>query len=217
MNKLFCIICLLFMTESVLGQQTAITSSGKKVKLNDNGSWEYIEINVGQSHGFRNIPWGSSREDVKNNEKGEIEYEDNDAVFYKGSIANIRCTIIFIFVDNLLVRGRYYFEAGHIDNNAYIDDYKKIKNLLLEKYGKADEDEQVWEDDTFKDSFTSWGMAISLGQMNYYTIWYTEQTLISMQLYGNNYKIKHDNMIHKFLRIKIRSNSKFGFSFFYHT
>jgi len=184
-------ILLLISGSLIWGQETAITSSGNIVILNEDGTWKLLKNEIDKSISFRKSTWGCSKEIVKAQEDKEIIYEDDDAIIYKGSISNLECSIIFIFTSEKLIRGRYYFDENHSNTNSYIDDYQLIKKLLIEKYGNPKEDEQIWKNDLYKDDYTGWGMAISLGHMYYYAKWETDQTEIFIQLYGDNYKIKH--------------------------
>jgi hypothetical protein len=191
MKKITFTLILIFSCLHLWGQEVATTISGQSVILNKDGTWKYVELDIDGKKTFRKVSWGCSKEDVKSTEDKEIFYETDDAIFYKGTISGLNCTIIYIFANNMLVRGRYYYDEAHSNKNSYIDDYQLIKKLLIEKYGNPNEEEQIWKNDLYKDDYSGWGMAISLGHMYYYANWKINQTNISDQLYGDNYEVKH--------------------------
>ena len=80
---------------------------------------------------------------------------------YKGNVAELNCYILYIFVDGLLVRGKYVIIEEHSNRNDYISDYKKLKNLLQEKYKKPSKDEIYWKNDLYRDEYQSWDLRLA--------------------------------------------------------
>ena len=173
------------------GQSIAISNDGTIVQLNDDGTWsKQIEVKIANSI-FRNTKWGMSIEDVKKVEKLTISFENNDSLFVETSINGLICDSIYIFADNKLVRGRYFFKENHSNLNNYINDYMSIQELLTMKYGKPIDENQIWRDDLYKEDSDNWGMAIASGRMFFYSDWETEDTIIHQEIWGDNYEIKH--------------------------
>jgi len=171
-------------------QETAITESGKKVLLNSDGTWKYIEISEKNGATFRKVPWGLSKEDVKKIENKEVAYENDKALWYSTSLAGLKCSAIYVFAADKFIRGRYYIDESHSNNNDYIDDYDKLKQLLKEKYGEPLEDKQIWKDDLYKNDYSEWGIAVASGKMFYYATWENEDSKIEIQLWGDNFRVK---------------------------
>jgi len=147
--------------------------------------------------GFRQVIWGMSQEQVKEIEKDEFvqkQYSKStglDILAYKGQAGGFECLIAYYFAENQLVEGRYVFMEKHSNRNLYIDDFKNIKNSLIEKYGKPEGDNVIWRDDLYKDNPSDWGMAICIGHLVFEATWKLFETKINLQLKGDNYKITH--------------------------
>jgi len=141
---------------------------------------------------FRSVSWGMTIEEVKQSEKLELLHEgDADLLYSSEYVAGLPATIIYRFQNQKLVQGSYTFDALHSNANDYIDDYNNIKEALTKLYGNPLVDEQVWKDDLFKDDPSSYGLAVSAGQLLYATQWETETTAIVLGLSGDNYEISH--------------------------
>ncbi len=85
----------------------------------------------------------------------------------------------------------YLFTEQHTNKNDFIDDYHRLKKLLVKKYGKPSKDTHTWKNDLFKDDPQDWGMAICVGDLVYYSEWETQNTNIFLFLTGGNYEINH--------------------------
>lgn len=187
----FVFLTCLFMNSITFSQQRAVTEDGKTVILYSDGTWKYDTSTPyeADSNAFRDTYWGMTKTQVKAVEKSELVKEDTDLLAYKGNVAELNCYILYIFVDGLLVRGKYVIIEEHSNRNDYISDYKKLKNLLQGKYKKPSKDEIYWKNDLYRDEYQSWGFAVSLGHLVYFTEWKTPTTDINLGLYGENYDI----------------------------
>lgn len=147
--------------------------------------------------GFREASWGMTQEQVKKLETSEFfqkQYSKStglNILAYKGQAGELECLIAYYFAENQLVEGRYLFIEKHSNDNLYIDDFKKVKISLIEKYGKPTNDNIIWRNDLYKDDPEDWGLAISIGHLAYEAVWKSSKTQISLQLLGDNYKISH--------------------------
>lgn len=175
--------------------QTAVTQDGRKVVLHGDGRWEYaqqetklaIAQNVGG--GFRKTNWGMSKEEVKAIE-GRIDADDSgNALTFNSQVAGLDCLVIYIFVQNKLVRGKYAITTQHSNDNSYLTDYANLKEMLSKKYGKPVKDNVWWADDLYKDNPPEWGMAVGAGHLTLYSEWSTPETLVNVILSGDNYQI----------------------------
>lgn len=146
---------------------------------------------------FRDATWGMSPEQVGKIEKSKSFQKLHskstglDIVGYKGQAGAFKCFIAYYFAENQLVEGRYSFIEKHTNRNLYISDFKNIKDSLIEKYGKATKDNVVWRNDLYKDDPSDWGMAVSVGHLNFEATWKLPETKIHLLLKGDNYKITH--------------------------
>lgn len=143
--------------------------------------------------GIRNTTWGMNMSDVKSAETALFmeESSSNDLLVFSTIIANKKTSIVYIFVDDILVRMKYIFLEEHTNKNAYLSDYQEFEALLKRKYGQASKENVFWGQDLFKEDRDKRGLAVSLGHLSYYTLWTLNGTSVIHSLTGDNYKINH--------------------------
>jgi hypothetical protein len=148
-------------------------------------------VTFAQTQSFRKIPWGSTREEVKNIEKSELVTDQPDKMIYKSNIIDHECNLYYYFsLNNKLMRSAYMFTNDYEDYNSYVDDYDKIKAFLISKYGPAATDKQIWKTlSNFKSERIAWGQALASGDLLFETSWETPTTKIKLYLGMNKNKI----------------------------
>lgn len=139
--------------------------------------------------GFRNNSWGDNVTSVKAKEKFELVQEETGILAYKGRIAGMDMLLGYLFTGDKLTTGKYIVTEDHSNKNDYITDYDKLKKILTEKYGEPKEDEKYWKNDLYRDDYSDWGFAVSLGHLIYYSTYQNEKTELTLMLSGENYKI----------------------------
>jgi len=139
---------------------------------------------------FRQTTWGMSKEQVKATEDKKPGFEDDTALGYDVMISGKDFLCNYFFVEDKLYRSIYSLSGKHTNKNLYIDDYEELKEILTKKYDKPKIDKIDWKNDLYKDDKSDWGMAISIGHLVYIATWETPTTIISLALYGDNYKIR---------------------------
>lgn len=155
------------------------------------------EIPAISKSGFRETSWGMSQEQVKKIEKSEFMKKKHskssglDILIYNGKVGDLDCIYAYYFAENQLVEGRYVFTEKHANNILFIDDFRKVKESLTEKYGKPTKDEVIWKNDLFKSDHSHWGAALGIGHVFFQVAWNTSETLLLLQLSGDNYKVDH--------------------------
>lgn len=195
--KTLILTSLLLLQLIVYGQQSATTEEGKKVLLKADGTWEYVkevEVNTEPKFGtfdFRKTSWGMTKDQVKASETEKLEKEDTDLLAYSGTVSSLNAFIIYVFVNDKLVRTRYLFVEEHTNENDYVSDYKSINSALTEKYGKPKSDKEYWSNNLYKTDYDRRGFAVSLGHLKCFSDWSTNVTEITAALTGDNYKIEH--------------------------
>ena len=90
-----------------------------------------------------------------------------------------------------MTRAKYFFVAEHTNKNDFINDFLRLKEALIQKYGTPVIDDRIWRKTLYQDTQEHWRTAISRGDLVYLAIWKTERTEISTYLSGENYGIKH--------------------------
>ncbi len=141
---------------------------------------------------FRSARWGMSKQQILRLEGVPDEQDSSnglDIVQYLQTVLNMDCMIGFVFAENKLVKAKYSFMARHGDKNQYIQDYTKIRDILVEKYGNPETEAARWEDSRYKDEPSNWGQALSLGHLRFDSTWQDSETEIHLRLNGGNENI----------------------------
>jgi hypothetical protein len=141
-----------------------------------------------QVYDFRETTWGMSKEQVKATEDRKADYEENDVLCYKVNIFGGNYYCFYSFLEDTLYNGGYIFTEEHTNKNLYIYDYEELKVIITKEYGKPTMDEINWKNDLYKDDKSEWGMAISIGDLEYWALWETLNTkigLIFMKIWKN--------------------------------
>ena len=149
----------------------------------------FINVSLAEDFTFRKTKWGMSESDVKASEPLEIAESGDGWFSYKTNVLGKDVYVVYIFIDNQLVRSRYILAESYTNNNNYIDVYQSFKSILEKKYGKPVEDQTIWMDDNYKNDYSDWGMAVSLGDLTFYSTWINNSTEITNTLSGNNFSI----------------------------
>jgi len=164
-------------------------SSTELGKLEDNLRSQ-DDLNKFSQFGFRFSSWGDSKASVKAKEKLEIVDESSSLLAYKTTIGMIDLLIGYLFTNDKLTTGRYLVTETHTNKNDYITDYNTLKKILDQKYGTPKKDEKYWKNDLYKDDYSEWGFAVSLGHLIYYATYENEKSEITIMLNGENYEIQ---------------------------
>lgn len=186
-------------TDGLLSEiEEAILNDDLKLALEKTDELENLLNNMiyqvreksGDSYDFRRVYWGMSKEQVKSTETEEIAFEQQNILSYKSTIISLDCLIGYIFTDNKLTRTKYLITEEHTNENSFISDFNTLKSALIEKYGEPATDEHYWLNDLYKDDYSDWGFAVSLGHHSYFATWETSNTRIYLGLMGDNYSIE---------------------------
>ena len=126
---------------------------------------------------------------VKSSEPLDVAKEDENLLGYETTVIGKDVFVVYFFIDNQLVSARYLLAESHTNRNDFITDYNDFKEILTKKYGKPKQDESLWKNDLYKDDYSDWGFAISLGHLTYLSSWETQDTEIINILMGDNFDI----------------------------
>jgi hypothetical protein len=141
---------------------------------------------------FRDTRWGMSKNQVFELEGRPTHHEKSyglETIKYRKKAIGLDCSIEFIFAGNKLIRAKYIFLKEHKHKNQYISDYKKIKDWLTEKHGMAQGSNVTWRNDLYKEDYSNWGLAVSLGHLEYGSLWKNQEVEIFLTLSGENNKL----------------------------
>ena len=84
------------------------------------------------------IDWGAAKDKIINREgrpSGQEKIDGLEIIRYKRSVIAKNCLVEYVFDNNRLVTARCNLLEKYADKNRYIEDYLKIKNHLVSKFG----------------------------------------------------------------------------------
>ena len=168
-----------------------VTEDGKKIILNTDGTWEeYKEVSLSNTEfDVRKVNWGMNQAQIRETETLELIIDEADTVAYEGKLNNNACLIVYRFYNNKLSSMDYIFKHTYSDDARFVNDFETLKDSLIKKYGKPLESNRHFFSETYEDSYTDWGMALSTGELSFFTTWIVNQTKIMLALYGDNYEV----------------------------
>jgi hypothetical protein len=163
---------------------------------------------------FRKANWGMTQAQVMATEPGrpaEVRQENGETIVKYDSVkaAEFAGRLIYIFVNDKLVRAKYVSNAEHSEWNDFIVDFHAVEPILMEKYGKPVAERAVWDNDLYQQerlpyldqdralasdilpSDQNAGLSVSLGYLRLYTQRSGAHTKIVHTLTGGNHRIVH--------------------------
>ena len=83
------IILMLAISTFAYGQESAITATGRRVILNEDFTWSFIEENTSEGFDFRKTHWGMNMEEVALSETLEkVESGSDDILMYNAKVSD---------------------------------------------------------------------------------------------------------------------------------
>jgi hypothetical protein len=163
---------------------------------------------------FRKVTWGMTQAEVLATEPdrpAEVLHSKGEVIVRYDAVRAPELTgrLIYIFVDDKLVRAKYVSSAEHAEQNDFIADFRAAEPILMEKYGKPTAERAVWEDDLYQQERLPYldqdralpadilpsdqhaGLSISLGNLRLITQRRNARTKITHALTGGDSRIVH--------------------------
>ena len=147
------------------------------------------ELKIFSEVGFRKSKWGNSKNYVKDKERAKLINENENVLAYNKKLGKFDVVFTYNFTKNKLTTGDYLIVNKYSDKIEYVYDYMHLQKVLNGKYGKAKTDTIIWNIDTYRKDFSKRGIAVSEGQVEMYTVWNTENSIITLKLSGLSGKI----------------------------
>jgi hypothetical protein len=142
---------------------------------------------------FDEMHWGVSKKHILEMEgkpSSQERAKGQDTMRYIQKVINMDCAIEYIFAANALKKTKFSFLNTYPgDKNAYLDDYRRIKDALVQKFGRPVEENMNWLDSSYRDDFSNWGEAITLGHLVLNSRWLTPRTQIRASLGGADERV----------------------------
>lgn len=152
---------------------------------------ECREAPEGKAILFAGVPWGSSRDQVIAAMGRQPRNSDDRSLVFDDQIAGMPANSTFLFSNNQLTRGRYFFTAKHTYENKHIEEFNDIEEILKRKYGEPSTSDTTWHNNMFKYVYKDYGLAVSLGQMSMLAGWKIGCVKFTHTLSGGNGQIHH--------------------------
>ncbi len=142
---------------------------------------------------FEEMKWGMSKKQVLELEgKPALQRKSGglDIMTYLQKVINMDCAIEYVFAANKLSQTLFRFQNHYEDKNASLEDYQKVKQALIQRFGRPVEEKMEWLDPSSKNDFSVWGEAVSSGLLELKSRWLTPRTEILARLAGVENEIK---------------------------
>jgi len=148
------------------------------------------QFSWGENFNFRYTKWGMTAKEVIASENGiePIDKKEN-MLKYKTQILGRNMDLIYQFADNKLIGSSYVLDENYINSQSFITTYHKFKNKLVTKYGEPNKDVMKWLNGTYKNARNKWGLALSLGHLEYFAYWRATGTEVSCTLKEDNHNV----------------------------
>lgn len=143
---------------------------------------------------FRKTTWGMSRARVMESEDTEPTGEKADVVTYRDELEGIPVIVGYLFDGDTLTRAGYLMRGSYEDPGKYIEDYKKVKELMIMNYGAPAQDELRWNEGEESQDPAKYGEAVCGGKLTYITIWTDGVTVVRESLRGEKGMCSHGLM-----------------------
>lgn len=154
---------------------------------------ETLQDGKGMKKHFREAQWEMTQEQVIRLEGNPVIKEKSDGLDvmrYEENIKEMDCWVEYIFEEDRLIKAKYIFLEKHEYKSLYFGDYKKVKDFLTEVHGQSPLTNVNWLNPTHKEDYSKWGLAVSLGHLEYNAIWEVPETEIELRLFGKNNEVK---------------------------
>ena len=138
---------------------------------------------------FRYANWGDSAEAIVALEGKNYAIMDEAGIVYENiELLTYMTSVYYGFKNGEFNTGLYTITDVHTNQNLYIDDFRNINKALTEKYGEPFKDNEKWTRDLFEDDP---GLALYYGDVEYLTVWTTDNLVVMHGLRADNFEIHH--------------------------
>jgi hypothetical protein len=147
-------------------------------------------ISWAENYDFRFTRWGMTQEEVlASEEKMDPVEKTENMIKYKTQILGKNFELQYLFVEDKLIGSVYKLDDNFITSENFVGTYNELKEALTKKYGQPSRDSTNWLNDTYRDVRKKWGLALSLGHVEYASLWKTLNTTIKCSLSEVNYYV----------------------------
>jgi hypothetical protein len=148
-----------------------------------------VKLSWGDTYSFRYTRWGMTPEEVIASETMAPIEKDEKMIKYKTQILDKNVELLYLFAQDKLIGASYRLDENYLNSEQFIKTYARFKEELIKKYGQPNKEITHWKNDAFKSDRSKWGIALSLGYLEYFTFWEAPGTTVSCGLKENNYYV----------------------------
>ena len=148
-----------------------------------------VKMSWGDTYNFRYTNWGMTPEEVIASETMAPVEKNEKLIKYKTRILDKKVELLYLFAENKLIGASYRLDENYINSERFIKIYNRFKEELVKKYGSPNKEITHWKNEAFKSDRSKWGMALSLGYLEYFTYWEAPGTTVSCGLKEENYYV----------------------------
>jgi hypothetical protein len=133
------------------------------------------------------VVWGMELDSFEktNGSPDELEVLDDLTILhYRMKVMNLDCRVGYVFLKQRLARTQYDFQDKQKQSLPFIDEYDRMKQILVQRYGDPLLDKSIWTDSTFQANRKDWEEAVRQGHLAYRARWMVSDTAISLVLFG---------------------------------
>ena len=148
-----------------------------------------VKLSWGDTYNFRHTNWGMTPEEVIASETIAPIEKDKTMIKYNTQILDKNVELLYLFAQNKLIGASYKLDENYLNSERFIKAYTRFKGELLKKYGLPTKEITQWKNDAFKSDRNKWGIALSLGYLEYFTFWEAPGTTVSCGLKEKNFYV----------------------------
>ena len=148
-----------------------------------------VKLSWGDTYNFRHTNWGMTPEEVIASETIAPIEKDKTMIKYNTQILDKNVELLYLFAQNKLIGASYKLDENYLNSERFIKAYTRFKGELLKKYGLPTKEITQWKNDAFKSDRSKWGIALSLGYLEYFTFWEAPGTTVSCGLKEKNFYV----------------------------
>lgn len=144
---------------------------------------------------FKKLHWGASEADIREIEGVPLQVVDmpesnSKCLIYQTTAVGLDVGLGYILGDNGLYSVRYTLIEEHSSALGYMNDFKKFKDALVEKYGNPVLDWEEWDSEISEEIYSNAKtLALEMGYLKYHVGFDTDRTEILMLMGADNNEI----------------------------
>jgi hypothetical protein len=131
----------------------------------------------------------TQKEVISAEEKMDPIERTENMVKYKTQILEKNVDLYYIFAQDKLIGSMYKLNDNYLNSDHFIQTYFQFKQILTKKYGPPSREITNWLNDTHRYNKNKLGLALSLGQIQYSTVWRAPGKTIECSLREENFNI----------------------------